>query len=95
MARFWTIQRAAGLGVPAGLLSLFLWPAYAAWEAAQLPFIAALAVTACCGLSILAFTAIDLATRKRGQIMRRLRTFDLVLGLLLAGPSLAALTEWI
>ncbi|WP_106639153.1 hypothetical protein [Allosphingosinicella vermicomposti] len=94
MLRFWTIQRAAGIGTLAGIAALFLWPAYAAWEAVGPLFIGALALTAFCGLSVLAISALDLATRKRGAIMRRVRTFDIVWGFLLAGPSLAALTEF-
>ena len=94
MLRFWTIQRAAGVGTLAGIAALFLWPAFAAWEQVEPVFVAALALTAFCGLSILAISIVDLATRKRGTIMRRVRTFDIVWGLLLAGPSIAALAEF-
>jgi hypothetical protein len=95
MLRSWTIQRAAGTGTLAGVAALFLWPVYAAWEWAEMPFMAALALTAFCGLSILAISAIDLATRKRGTVMRRVRAFDIAWGLLLAGPSIAALADFL
>ena len=32
MLRRWTIQRATGIGVSAGLIALILWPLYAAWQ---------------------------------------------------------------
>ena len=95
MLRFWTIQKAAGTGTLSGIAALFLWPAYAAWEPLEPVFMAALALTAFCGLSILAISIHDLATRKRGTMMRRVRTFDIVWGVLLAGPTLAALSDFV
>ncbi|QPQ55458.1 hypothetical protein IC614_02280 [Allosphingosinicella flava] len=94
MLSFWTIQRAAGTGTLSGIAALFLWPAYAAWEQVEPVFVAALALTAFCGLSMLAISIHDLATRKRGTIMRRVRAFDIVWGCLLAGPTLAVLTDF-
>ncbi|HWH18319.1 MAG TPA: hypothetical protein VNT77_08315 [Allosphingosinicella sp.] len=89
MLKAWTIGRATGLGVTAGLVALILWPAYAAWQEPLLwPFIFILAVTAFCGLSILLITLKDIYSRSRGTLMHRIRIFDLVLGLLLAVPSL-------
>ena len=89
MLRWWTISRATGIGITAGLLALILWPLYAAWQEPLLwPFIAALAVTAFCGVSILLITLKDIYSRTRGTIMQRIRIFDCALGLLLAGPSL-------
>jgi drug/metabolite transporter (DMT)-like permease len=87
--RFWDIRRATGLGVVAGLAALLLWPLYAAYQEPLLwPFIAALAVTAFCGLSLLIITLKDIYSRTRGKLMHRIRIFDVLLGLLLAVPSL-------
>lgn len=87
----WTIRRATGIGVTAGLASLILWPVYAALPEALWPFILALSVTAFCGVSILLITLKDIYRRRRGTIMNRIRTFDIVLGVLLAAPSLLQL----
>lgn len=90
--RLWNIRRATGTGVLAGLAALILWPLYAAYQQPMLwPFIAALALTAFCGLSLVIITLKDMYSRRRGRLMQRIRTFDLVLGLLLAMPSLVQL----
>ena len=92
MLGWWTIPRATGLGVTAGVAALILWPLYAAWQEALLwPFVIVLAIAAFCGLSILMITLKDIYTRTRGTIMHRIRIFDVVLGLLLAVPSLVQL----
>ena len=91
-ARFWDIRRATGVGVVAGIAALILWPLYAAYQEPVLwPFLAALAVTAFCGLSLLILTLKDMVTRTRGRLMQRIRIFDIILGLLLAVPSLVQL----
>lgn len=88
----WTIGRATGLGVAAGLIALVLWPLYASWQEPLLvPFIAALAIAAFCGLSILVITAFDMLRRQRGEALRPVRTFDLMLGTALAVPSMIEL----
>jgi hypothetical protein len=93
MLGWWTIGRATGVGVIAGIAALILWPLYAAYQDRVLPlFVAALALAALCGLSILWITAVDLVThRRRGQRLRAVRTFDVVLALLLMVPSLVQL----
>lgn len=93
MLKMWTISRATGVGVSAGLAALILWPAYAAYqEPLRLPYIAALSIAAFCGLSILAMTLIDVALhRRRGRRVRPVRAFDLLIALLLSAPALAAL----
>ena len=95
MLGWWTMGRATGTGVLAGLVALLLWPAYAAWpEALLVPFTLLLLVAALCGLSILVATVIDLLRRSdRGRRVRPLRAFDLIVGLLLAGISLAELRQ--
>jgi hypothetical protein len=90
----WTIRRATGTGLVAALAALILWPAYAAWqEPLRVPYLAALWVTALCGLSILIITAADIAMKRRGQRLVAVRTFDLVLALGLALPALLALAS--
>lgn len=88
----WTIGRATGVGVTAGLAAIVLWPLYAVYQDRVLaPFVAALAVATLCGLSILWITLVDLVTHRRGERVRPLRAFDLAVALLLALPSLAQL----
>jgi hypothetical protein len=86
---FWTINRAAGTGLTAGLAALILWPIFAAYqEPFRLPYMAALSLTAFCGVSILVMTAADLILRpKRGQRTIPIRILNLVLGLLLFAPA--------
>ena len=92
MLNAWTIRRATGIGVIAGLAALILWPIYAAYqEAIFWIFVAALAVAAFCGLSILLITSADMILRRRGDRLRPVRAFDIALGVLLAGPSLVQL----
>lgn len=89
MLRWWTIGRAMGIGVVAGLIALVLWPVYAAWqERVFWAFIACLAVAAVCGISILVMTVVDMLLRRRSRSVRPIRAFDVAVGLLLAGPSL-------
>ena len=55
------------------------------------PFAATLAVAAFCGLSVLLITTVDMLFHKRGESLRPVRTFDIAIGLLLAGPALLEL----
>jgi hypothetical protein len=88
----WTIGRATGIGVAAGLAALILWPTYAAWQDPVLvPFLLALGIAAFCGLSILAITLVDVVTKRRGESLRPVRAFDIVLGVILSVPSLIQL----
>ena len=92
MLSWWTIGRAIGVGVTAGLAALLLWPLYAAYQERVLwPFAGALAVAALCGLSILLITAVDMALHKRARSMRPVRAFDVVTGAALAVPCLIQL----
>ena len=93
MLRWWTIGRATGVGVVAGLIALTLWPLYAAWQEPVLwPFLAALIVAAVCGVSILLITLVDAALKRRARSLRPIRAFDIAIGLLLAGPSLVQIS---
>ncbi len=92
MLAWWTIGRATGIGISAGLICLVLWPIYAAYqERVFWPFAMTLAIAAVCGVSILAITAADMLIRRRGQRVRPIRAFDIAVGLLLAGPALVEL----
>lgn len=92
MLRWWTIGRATGVGIVAGLTAVILWPLYAVYQERVLwAFLAALGVAALCGLSILLITAIDAVLKPRGRSLRPIRAFDVAVGLLLAGPSLIQL----
>ena len=79
MLGWWTIGRAGGAGISAGLAALILWPLYAVYqEPVLVPFQAALAVAAFCGLSILWITAFDILThRRRSERLVPVRAFDI------------------
>jgi hypothetical protein len=92
MLGWWTIGRATGVGISAGLVSLVLWPLYAAYQERVLwPFAAALVIAALSGASILLITAADMLLRRRGQSLRPVRAFDLAVGTALTVPSLIQL----
>ncbi|MDP8993493.1 MAG: hypothetical protein M3N07_00690 [Pseudomonadota bacterium] len=84
----WTVKRATGTGVVAGLAALVLRLFYPAWpEAVHIPFLAACGLAALCGLSILWISAVDrlrYGRRRRASLLG----FDLAIALLLAVPSL-------
>lgn len=93
MLKAWTIRRATGIGIIAGLAALILWPVYAAYqESVLVPFLAALLVAAFCGMSILMITCADMVLHRRGESLRPVRAFDIILGLALAVPSLIQLS---
>lgn len=100
MLKAWTIQRAEAVGIGAGLLSAFLWAAFASWpQALEIPFAAALALTAFCGLSVLWITARDMSSGPtRGKMLRAIRVVDIAIGIALTVPPLYALrmlaVEW-
>lgn len=89
----WKIHQIAGTGTAAGIAALILWPIYAGWpDIGALPFIVVLAVAAACGCAMLWITVQDLGRRPaRGNRLRPIRTFDIILGLALAVPSLTEL----
>jgi hypothetical protein len=88
----WTVKRATGTGVVAGLAALVLSLFYPGWPGTlRIPFLLAAGVAAACGLSILWITAVD-AFRYGRRRMIQLRVFDVALALLLALPSLWAIS---
>ncbi len=93
MLQWWTIGRATATGAVAGAAALLLWPFYASFqEPLRLPYLAALAVAAFSGASILWITTADLLLhRRRGDRIIPLRVFDIAFGLLLLLPSGSAL----
>lgn len=91
MLRRWNSARATGVGILAGLAALLLSPFR--WnDTAGYPFyLAAVGLTAFCGLSILFLVLNDIRTHTRGSRMQVVRTFDAIMGLILAVPALWAL----
>ncbi|HEX8645150.1 MAG TPA: hypothetical protein VF702_14670 [Allosphingosinicella sp.] len=88
------MKRATGLGAVVGLAALVLGLFYESWPGLlRLPFLAACALAAFCGLSILWITAVDrLRYGRRGERLVPLRVFDVALALMLAVPSLWAIS---
>jgi hypothetical protein len=94
LGAYWTTSRALALGAGAGLAAILI--SLLEWEwrdSLFLPWFAAVAVAAVCGLSILWITLIDMVTNpRRGAKVAPIRGFDIAMGLLLALPSLYVLS---
>lgn len=91
--RFWTIQRAEGIGIVAGLTAILVAGLFSTARGGLLyPYAALLAFTALCGASILWITLFDMRARGTSGRMRPIRGFDAALGLALLAPSLYALS---
>ena len=94
MIRRWTISRATGWGAAFALCTILLWLVYPTFEALRPAYIAALAATGFCGLSILWITLSDMVHKPtRGNRMAPIRAFDAAVALLLAVPSLSTLHD--
>lgn len=92
MLRGWTLQRATGVGVVAGLTTLLIAAVFDIWpEELLYPYAALLLLKALCGASILWITATDMKVRGTSGRMRPIRAFDAAVGLALLLPSLYAL----
>ncbi|MBA2919170.1 hypothetical protein GON01_14820 [Sphingomonas sp. MAH-20] len=90
--KIWTLARAIRVGLVAGLIALLLWPIHAISPERVRPlFVAALAVTAAGGASILWMSAADLLTVRRDRRILPARLFDLALGLAMTVPPALAL----
>ena len=91
--RLWTIPRASGVGIVAGLAAVLVAGIFDTSPAGLLhPYAALLALTALCGASILWITAFDMRERGTSGRMRPIRGFDAAVGLGLLLPSLYALS---
>ena len=88
-----SVPQAIGAGFACGVAAVLLWVAFASWpEAFVLPYVVALAATALCGLYILLATWRDsYRNPRRGVRIRPIRGFDIVAGIVLAGPAIWAL----
>ena len=79
--RGWTLGRLVGLAATAGLVALILWPFFAANEALYWAFVALACLAGLAGAWIVLATMFDLSFhRPRGERLRPVRAFDLVLG---------------
>jgi hypothetical protein len=96
MTRFASVPRITAAGAVAALAALLMWVLYGRWpETFVLPYVLALLVTAACGLFILFATITDAVNNpRRGVRIRPIRGFDVAVGVLLAGPSLWALSPF-
>ena len=89
--RRWTLGSAVGTGATAGLLALLLWPFFASAEPLYWAFVALACFAGLCGAWIVLVTMLDLTFhRPRGERLRPVRAFDLVLG---SGLFVLALLE--
>ncbi|HET9640133.1 MAG TPA: hypothetical protein VFP12_13100 [Allosphingosinicella sp.] len=78
MRRSWTL---VGLGATAELLALILWAFVGPWDLLFWPFVSLSLVAGLAGVWIVLATMFDLTFhRPRGQRLRPVRGFDLVLG---------------
>lgn len=94
LARTWTLRRATGIGISAALAALFAAILFDSWpEGLLYPYAGLLALTALCGASVLLITARDMRTRGTSQLMRPIRGFDIVTGLVLLLPAGYALAD--
>lgn len=92
-----TVPRATALGFGAGLAAVVLWFAYSNWPRDfVLPYVTALILTALCGAYILLATLIDaMRNPRRGVRIRPIRGFDIIVGLILAGPAIWGLRPFL
>jgi hypothetical protein len=91
-ARWWTIPRAAGVGIVAGIGAILLGGLFEYPSDAMLAgYLILVAVTALCGASMLWITLLDMRERGTSGRILPIRGFDVALGLALLLPSLYAL----
>lgn len=88
----WTLPRATTIGVLAGLAAVLIAGLFGEEIRWLFLFYAALlGLTAFCGASVLWITALDMRRRGTSHLMRPIRGFDVVVGVLLLGLSAYAL----
>jgi hypothetical protein len=79
--RRWTLGSAVGIGASAGLLALILWPFFAEGEIVSWLLLTAACVAGLCGGWVVVATMVDITFhRPRGERLRPIRAFDLLLG---------------
>jgi hypothetical protein len=79
--RGWTLGRAVGVAATLGLVALLLWPVFDIHPVLFWVFVAAACLAGLCGAWIVVATMLDLTFhRPRGERLRPVRAFDLVLG---------------
>lgn len=88
MLKAWTISRATMIGIGTGIAAVLTISAIELWpEGLLYLYVALLAVTIFCGVSILWITASDIRDRGTRGRMRTIRTFDIAIGLALLIPA--------
>lgn len=88
MLKTWTIQRAATIGIATGIAAVLTVSGIEIWPEGLLRlYVALLAVTIFCGVSILWITASDIRYRGTSGRMRPIRAFDIAVGLALLIPA--------
>ncbi len=88
----WTIQRASGTGIVAGIAALLVVSLLdTAADRLLYPYALLLVLTAWCGASIFWITIFDMRRRGTSGRMRPIRTIDIAVALALLLPALYAL----
>ena len=97
--RRWTLGRAGGIGATSGLIALILWPFLGPDVWLSWPLVLAACIAGLSGGWIVVATMFDLSFhRPRGERLRPVRAFDLVLGgalFLLAYLELSDALDWL
>jgi hypothetical protein len=79
--RRWTLGRAVGVGATAGLVALAQWPFLGPDSLVYWPFVATACFSGLCGAWLVVANMLDITFhRPRGERLRPVRAFDLVLG---------------
>jgi hypothetical protein len=79
--RGWTLGRLDGVAATIGLVALALWPFFGSNDPIYWAFVAASCFAGLCGAWIVLVTMVDLTFHDpRGERLRPVRVFDLVLG---------------
>jgi hypothetical protein len=77
----WTLGRTLGWGATAGLAALALWPFLGAGGVLFWPFVLLAVASGVCGLAACTLTMLDVTFhRPRGERLRPVRAFDLLVG---------------
>lgn len=94
MLKRWTIPRATGVGIAAGIGAVLAAVAMGARpDLLRWPYAVLLALAGFCGASILWITLVDMQRRGTSPQMRPIRWFDIVVGAALLLPAGLALHQ--